>query len=392
MRVAGYPERRAIRSGVSRNLAFDGAPAEGWYADKLGFHTTGYSELPPTLVKEIRYASPEGKSVRPSAFSLTSLEPHEFPRVLLESEDKSVKIVALVLGSQPLGSSLMRSKRMINADGDQVWYVHQGELLFFSSFGVLKVHEGDYLLVPRLVPWSVHVLNPFVAMIGMESRHPLLRPDLGEYVNKDIPYQVHRIRVPEPEDAELDPADAAGEWGVYLKRGDRLTIQVFPHSPFSRIAWSGTVYPFALNTADINTVATPTMHTDPSLFATFATEDGSAMISTFRPRWAHSLPYHHMNHYDEALFYASGYAARGGRVGPGDCTFHPQGFYHGPQVEALMSWERPSCPENAPWVDEHLVMFESRSFLSPTAVAEKIEKHGYWKSWYEGWIKSPNSH
>ena len=36
-----------------------------------------------------------------------------------------------------------------NADGDELIYIHDGEGLMYSQFGVLEVRKGDYIVIPR---------------------------------------------------------------------------------------------------------------------------------------------------------------------------------------------------------------------------------------------------
>lgn len=380
-KTSPYPKRTQIREGF-QGIVFDGAPKDGLYADKCGFDMQGYYEYSPTSVMDIRSEIPETKRPRPMAVSITSLSHSRCPYPLFESRDASVKIQALVLDAD---HKIASSFRMINADGDEVWFVYKGEGNCDTSFGMIHIKAGDYIYIPRLTTYCIRpVMN--LVLVGVESRMPLLRP-ISAWMPFDIPYNEENLEVPHPFDyaAKFDDPDDAkkGEWIVLLKRNDAWVTQVYPHSPFSRVAWRGTPYVFVLHTKDINTIATPTIHTDPLAFATFSTEDASVVVSTFKDRWAHSPPYHHMNQYDEFLFYAKDYAARGGIIGPGDATFHPQGFYHGPQPNALRQWQKPASTQHAPWREELAIMFETRALLEQTLAACMIEIPNYWKSWYD---------
>ncbi len=375
-RVEKYIDREAIQLGYEGKVKFDGAsrPEKGLFADKLGFHMQGFCAQPPTLVKDIRLWT-GNQPVRPMALRVSDLGHGILPVTFFASRDWSIQIKGLSLywelnpGSSP---QIVNSRRMVNADGDEVWYVHRGAFFCETSFGMLRAEVGDYLYIPRLVHYRICPVLEHTFMIGIESAKRLLKPVHDDLPG--VPYHQLDLKIPIPETW----LSSGGDYEVMLKRNGEWTLIVYDH-PIDRIAYRGRPYPFVLSTNAINTVSTPTMHTDPSVFATFATEDNSVVVSTFKPRWVHSPPYYHMNEWDEFLFYAKPYGPRGGVIEAGNATFHPQGFYHGPQVMAAAPQEK--SPKDALWVEDLAIMFETRACLVSTITAENLEIADYWKSW-----------
>ena len=360
--------------------------AKKTFPDKLGFSAEGLLESPPAVVKSIKILGSEDIGAKPRAFSFKNIKAARsaFPQILFRTKDGGVKIKTLILGGMK-----NTSKRMINADGNELWFVHSGSGCCYTSFGKLGFAGGDYIFIPRSVLYKIELDTPDKGLLlGIESWLDFRRPNFGGLLNRDIPYAPEKIEKPITCNNWNDAPDNAEEWEVYVKRLGRWgTVAVYPFTPFSRISWQGELFPFVLHASDINTIVSPTTHIDPSAFATFITDDKSVCISTFRPRWIHSLPYSHINHYDEILFYAAKYAARGGMLGPGDATFHPQGLWHGPQIEALENWAETLRPQDSPWAEELAIMFESQKPLIICKVAFDVEITNYWQSWYLGWKK-----
>jgi homogentisate 1,2-dioxygenase len=126
------------------------------------------------------------------------------------------------------------------------------------------------------------------------------------------------------------PIDLPGEHHVVVKSGQRLTCQIVPAHPFDAIGWSGALYPYALNMADL-TPMTGRVHTTPDVYQIF--ESDGVYISAITPM---RLPDHpdstpaqpdHLSDWDE-IFH------RVGRDGPdgydaGSVTLHTRANPHG---------------------------------------------------------------
>ncbi|MDP3725841.1 MAG: homogentisate 1,2-dioxygenase, partial [bacterium] len=225
-----------------------------------------------------------------------------------------------------------------------------------------------------------------------ESREPLRRP-VFSWVNDTVPYVEHDLSIPDPvhcNDAPDDVFKNEASWYIQIKRGGRWADASYAHNPFSCVGYQGYPYPFVLPIENISLPTLSKEHTDPTSFMTFvsSSENGINMpdvgVSTFLSHRVHSLPYFHTNFFDECLFLSREYKARGGVLGPGDMSFHPQGFSHGPHPEALRSWKKPETSEDLPHVPMLAVMFESQSPLMPTTALlgqKDIEVPEYFKSW-----------
>jgi homogentisate 1,2-dioxygenase len=222
-------------------------------------------------------------------------------------------------------------------------------------------------------------------MIGMQSKKEFGLPSLRPYDNTAIPFSPLHMRLPKP----MQDAEVEGWKTVYVKRSDRLSEVVYAFSPFLCVAWNGAPYPFAIHASQLNFASVSSIHPDPSNFVVFSTPDGEAMVSFLGPRHVHSLPYNHKGKWDEVLFMAKPYDARKGSAGGvgdgGTMTLHPQGIWHGPQMEALEKWKRPSSPKEHPWAEDSAVMFETKAPLELCKQAIPILIPGYENSWLESW-------
>jgi len=389
-----YPSQRVIAPGYEKVIHFDGGHILGdqsLFALKLGFSAELYTRTQLTLVREIgsqfqsyEILGQDINSVEPRAYRVQNTANSKLPIVLLRNDNDSVSIRSFALKAQT------NSHRIINADSDEVWYVYNGRGYCDTLFGRLFYEEGDYLFIPRSVPYRIFSFTTVseksdTVFIGIESAKPLKRPC---FVQRGNPYNPNAIDIPDPIEIK-DVSDEEGGFLVYLKKRGVWTRIVYAQTLFSCVGYDGELYPFVLHTKDISPPINPAFHTDPQQFATFITEDNDVAVSTFTPRWVHSLPYNHMNYWDECLLLAKQYAAHEGSVGKGDMTFHPQGFFHGPQFSAFLEWEKnkPEEIKDSPWHDDLAIMFESCEPLIPTKQARGIEIEGYWKSWIESWEK-----
>jgi len=397
-----FPEKEMARSGNYKALLkkMNGAPREGLYVGKIGFLTELYMEKPPTLIKEIEaydmgFSFSGGSSnIYPQAFKIAEkLAPRSHPHTLLSTADKQVMIHVIVLNAGET-SRHGETNRVLNMDADAVWYVHQGNGVCATSLGWIEFRTGDFIYIPARVCHKFVATNDTVGgkviMVGMESAGGFEAPERRVIDNIDIPYSSGDVRLPNPDYlSEFDNPDNSPSGGmdksyaVFVKRDNEWNRIVYPETPFQCVAWRGYVYPFAIHASDLHFAYTTAIHPDPSNFALFAAKDMSAVLSVLGPRYVHSLPYNHLNQWEEALFYARDYEAReGSAIGAGDMTLHPQGVWHGPQIHALHNWK---TPERAEWRDELAIMFEAAKPLLLCEDGERIRVPGYERSWYESW-------
>jgi len=227
-----------------------------------------------------------------------------------------------------------------NAVGDECLYVESGTMRVESTFGVLDVAAGDYVIIPtsvvhRLVPTGddpVRLLAiEATGHIGPPKRYLSVR---GQFLEHS-PYCERDIRGPS---APLLADGTDVEVLVQHRRG--WTRHVYAHHPFDVVGWDGHLYPWAFSIHDFEPI-TGRVHQPPPVHQTF--QGPNFVICSFVPRKVdyHPLsipvPYNHHNvDSDELLFYTGGNyeARRGSGIEQGSMSLHPSGFTHGPQPGA----------------------------------------------------------
>lgn len=276
-----------------------------------------------------------------------------------------------------------------DADGDELFFVHEGTGRLRTEYGPLDYRPGDYLVVPRGTTYRFEVATPTSLLVieALGSRFRL--PDRG-LLGRHALFDPAMLEVPEAE-----AFDEAGDHTVVVKRHGEHTIVRYPFHPCDVVGWKGDLAPMRLNVADFRPVTSPHFHLPPSVHSTWVAD--GFVVCTFAPRpmeedpEALRLPFFHRNvDYDEVIFYHRGeFFSRAG-IDEGMLTFHPSGLHHGPQPSAR---ERDavaaaaSPPGAAPlrrMADEYAVMIDTRSPLSPAPSAASCEVDGYAQSWTEG--------
>lgn len=263
----------------------------------------------------------------------------------------------------------------VNADADELFFVHEGRGILRSPFGDLAYQPLDYVAVPkgtlyRFVP-EVGVPQ---SMLTLELRAGLglpraYRNDLGQ-LRMDAPYSHRDFRRPE----FRGPLDE-GRRSLVVKRGERFHGFSLRHSPLDLVGWDGSVYPFAFPILAFEP-RVGQIHLPPTAHATF--EAGGALICSFVPRLldfhpdANPIPYPHSSvDIDEVLYYVNGaFGSRRG-IGAGSVSLHPAGVPHGPH---------PGAYENRPAsnrTEEVAVMLDVSARLTATSHAVAIEDAGY---------------
>ena len=134
-----------------------------------------------------------------------------------------------------------------NGDGDELWYLVEGEATLESPCGALPVRGGDYVFVPRGLPHRWRVGAPLRAL-GFELPDGLKIP--SEYRNPvgqlrmDAPYTHRDFVRPAAPPATFGRAPE-GPVDLVVKRGGAFTHFELEHTPFDVVGWEGFVYPFA---------------------------------------------------------------------------------------------------------------------------------------------------
>lgn len=265
-----------------------------------------------------------------------------------------------------------------NADGDDVYFVHEGKGKLETDFGPLAYEPGDYLVIPR---GTVYRFTPFSAsrFLNVMSVGEIRLPEKG-MLGQHALIDPAMIRVPTPEDPSL-LQKKTGSFELKIRRMGEETSVTYPYCPIDTVGWKGTLTVWQINVRDIRPILSDSYHLPPSAHTTFVSQ--GFVICTFLPRplengdpKAMKVPFYHSNiDYDEVLFYHSGeFFSREG-IKPGMMTFHPQGIHHGPQEKAI---ER---SKDASRTNEVAVMIDTRRPLRTETSLVQVENTNYWKSW-----------
>jgi homogentisate 1,2-dioxygenase len=268
-----------------------------------------------------------------------------------------------------------------NGDGDELWFVEEGQARLESPCGWLEVKTGDYVWVPKSMVHRWHVEKP-MRLMGFEAHSGVFIPEafrnpVGQ-LRMDAPYThrdfVHpRGPIATPEKAQDGPRE------LLVKKQGTFTRYALENPAMDVVGWDGFVYPFAFAIEKFQP-KTGMIHLPPTVHATF--ESRGFLVCSFVPRLVDThpqaipCPYPHSSvDCDEIILYLRGnFTSRRG-VGPGAISLHPAGVAHGPHpgaYEASVGTTR---------TDELAVMCDTYEPLVPTAQAANIEEASYHDSW-----------
>jgi homogentisate 1,2-dioxygenase len=269
-----------------------------------------------------------------------------------------------------------------NGDGDELWFVHEGEAKLESSCGWLDVRAGDYVFIPRSIIHRWHLRSPALRLLGIEARQGIFIPNnfrnpVGQ-LRMDAPYTHRDFVHPSGPIATVDHA-GEGPTSILVLKGGRFSLHEMERCPMDVVGWDGFVYPFAFAIEKYQP-KTGQVHLPPTIHTTFV---GSGMaVCSFVPRVvdyhkdAIPCPYPHSSvDCDEVILYLKGnFTSRRG-VGPGAISLHPSGVAHGPHPGAY------EASIGTKYTDELAVMIDTFAPLEPTAQAANIEEPSYHDSW-----------
>ncbi len=267
------------------------------------------------------------------------------------------------------------------ANGDEVYFVHEGNGKVESVLGELGFHEGDYVVIPQGVTYRLLLGNGPVKLFVIEASGRVDTPERyrnthGQFLEHS-PYCERDVRPPE----KLVTHDERGEFELRVKRGNVVSTFYMGHHPLDVLGWDGFVYPYAINIRDFEPI-TGRLHQPPPVHQMF--EGQGFVVCSFVPRLfdyhplAMPVPYYHNNiNCDEVLYYVDGdFMSRKG-VNRGSITLHPGGLVHGPQpgkMEAGIGKKE---------TDEVAVMIDTFRPLRVAKIAEEVEDKSYMLSWME---------
>jgi homogentisate 1,2-dioxygenase len=268
-----------------------------------------------------------------------------------------------------------------NAAGAELVFVQAGTARVESSFGVLAVGAGDYVVIPRGTThrWAVPEGGRVDCLILEAAGHVRVPrhylSERGQMLER-APYAERDQRAPEV----LVEGDTETSVVVRTKAG----LTRFEHETpvLDVVGWDGCVYPWALSIHDFEPVV-GSLHQPPPVHQTF--EGPGFVVCSFVPRPfdfhpdAVKVPYHHANaDSDEVLFYAAGdFMSRSGSgIAAGSLSMHPGGFVHGPQPGSY------EASVDATRTEETAVMIDTFRPLGLGPAADAIADPSYPTSWH----------
>jgi homogentisate 1,2-dioxygenase len=327
-----------------------------------------YSVVPEIAVSNnMQHRSLRGMEVHPKDDWLESRVP------VLVNNDVHISLAAPV--------SSLTGYFFKNSGADEVIFIHKGEGTLSTMYGNIRFYPGDYLIIPRGIPYQVAFLGEDNRLLVIESFSPVRFPK--KYVNRagqlleHSPYCERDIRTP----ADLETHDGFGDYLVKIKRDDQVWPYHYATHPFDVVGWDGYHYPFAFSIHDFEPI-TGRIHQPPPVHLTF--EAGNFVICSFVPRLfdyhpeSIPVPYNHSNvDSDEVIYYVDGDFMSRNNIGKGQITLHPKGIVHGPHPGAV---ERGIGAKST---NELAVMIDTFRPLMLTKQALKLEDPDYYRSWIE---------
>ena len=335
----------------------------------------------PTQVKEIKKAysvSPEIaveknlKSYLLKGFEAPKVADHLESRIsILLNNDVNISLSA--------PTNLEEDYFYKNTDGDEVIFVHKGTGTLRSFVGNIDFKEGDYLVIPRGMIYSMKFDSSENRLFIVESYTPVYTPKryrnyFGQLL-ENSPYCERDLRIPD----KLETHDEQGDFIIKIKKEQMIHEYTYASHPFDVVGWDGYNFPYAFSIHDFEPI-TGRVHQPPPVHQTF--ETSAFVICSFVPRMydyhpnAVPAPYNHSNiDSDEVLYYVEGDFMSRKDVEKGQITLHPAGIPHGPHPGTMeKSIGKKETKELA-------VMVDTFSPLMVTEEALKINDDSYYKSW-----------
>jgi len=265
-----------------------------------------------------------------------------------------------------------------NADGDELYFVHEGAGTFYTEFGPIPYEPGDYVLLPKGVTYRIRPDGSVNYFLIIESTEELGFADIGT-LGRRAPFDPSLLYVPSPKLDELDDGrDKDGNWPVRIKIHNEYTSAVYGFDPIDVEGWTGDLFPFKINIRDYRPITSDRLHIMPSAYAIFATS--SFVVGNFVPRPFEGStdvepfpPYHRNVDYDEFTFFHKG-TALGLPIIPASLSLVPRGLHHGLPAEVKDEVRKNLKPGDR--VDHEFIIVDSERALTPTPEVEAVRRRG----------------
>jgi homogentisate 1,2-dioxygenase len=294
----------------------------------------------------------------------------------------------LAIYAYSFGTS-MKNSAFYNSDGDFLIVPQKGNLYLLTEFGKMVVGQGEMVVIPRGIKFSVEVEEDVTGWICEVFAGHFELPDLG-------PIGANGLANPRDFLAPKAFYERKKEkFSIYNKFLGKFFVSESDHSPFDVVAWHGNYYPFKYDMRNFNVVNSVTYdHMDPSIFTVLtcvSDEPGKAICDfvVFKQRWmvaenTFRPPYYHRNTMSEFMGNIYGeYDAKGKGFEPGCSSLHLPMTPHGPDKT---SYQKGISEEEVPIKFKDTMSFMFESFLMfkicKTAYDDAIKlDHDYHQCW-----------
>lgn len=267
-----------------------------------------------------------------------------------------------------------------NADGDTLYFCHQGSGTVLTEFGLLKFAKGSYINLGKCLTHAFHCESDSIFLVIESHTSSFVEPDRG-MVGKNAFYDPAAFQKP-----DLDLLYHSKNQNhiqikkINVKRANQVTQFSYDECVFDTVGWKGDYWPFVLDAKDLMPLISARVHLPPSAHTTFVAKQ--FVVCTFLPRPLESdadalkVPFYHQNiDYDEVLFYHDGNFFSRDNLHAGMMSFHPAGFPHGPHPKAIKNIGGKTH------TDEFAVMVDTWNHLHVDDLMTNTEVVTYWKSW-----------
>ena len=266
-----------------------------------------------------------------------------------------------------------------NADGDTLYFCHQGSGVVLTEYGLLKFKVGTYLVLPKSIHHTIIYFEKTQFLI-IESKSSFYRePDRG-MVGRNAFYDPAAFGKPDLAEQDEFKKKNNIESKEITVRKDGLTKFSYDSCIYDTFSWKGDYFPITLHIDDMMPIISHRVHLPPSVHTTFVAN--GFVVCTFLPRLletdddALKVPFFHQNiDYDEVLFYHAGNFFSRDNFHSNMISLHPAGMPHGPHPKAFASQGKKTM------TDEVAVMVDSNQKFNIDPFSESLEIKSYWQSW-----------
>lgn len=260
----------------------------------------------------------------------------------------------------------MLDEYFYNGDGEMLFVLQQGELRFWTEFGIIDAAPAEIVVIPRGVKMRVELIDgPARGYLCENYGGTFTLPERGP-IGANCLANPRDFLTPVAAYEERDtPAQLFVKWGGSMWRTD------LQHSPLDVVAWHGNYAPYKYDLRRFSPVG-PLLfdHADPSIFTVLTAPSetrGTANVDfvVFPDRWmvaenTFRPPWYHMNIMSEFMGLIYGvYDAKPHGFSPGGFSLHNCMLPHGPDSEAFEAASN-AVLEPAKLVNTMAFMFETR--------------------------------